>query len=71
MYTVAFYSPIIPYIIIWGALSIFVKYYINKYNIIKRRCVKLTLNKHLSIEMTEMLEYFLPLYSVSNIIFIY
>lgn len=69
MYVVAFYSPIIPIAIIWGLFALIIQYWIDKYNLIKRRSVKYNMSKDLAREMTELLEYVLIIYCASNVIF--
>lgn len=64
MYLVAFYSPIIPMGILISILGIVMFYWINKYNVVRRCSINFSLSAELSIEMTEMIEYFLPIYSV-------
>ena len=39
-------------------------YWIDKYNILRRRTVKDSIDKSLTVEMIEMLEWILPLFAV-------
>ncbi|EWS72684.1 kinase domain protein (macronuclear) [Tetrahymena thermophila SB210] len=69
MFTTAFYSPIVPMTIFWSLIGLILQYWVDKYNLIHRSCVKNNMSAELSIEMTEHLEYFLPIQSISTLIF--
>ena len=64
MFSTAFYAPIQPIVLIWGLFAILFHYWADKYTLIKRKVVRYNMSSELSIEMTEHLEYFLPIYSV-------
>ena len=66
MYLTAFYASIIPIGIFLSCFGLIISYYVSKYNIINRRTIKYSLNSSLSTEMTENLEYILPIYCVFN-----
>lgn len=68
---VSFYSTIIPIGIAWGIGTLLVQYWVDKYNLIRRRTIKYNMSKDLSREMTELLEYALIIYCVSILIFRY
>jgi len=67
MYLVSFYAPVLPSFLLWGMLSLFLTYWIDKYNLLRRRSVLDSMSTELSIEMTEMLEYCLILYALGNL----
>ncbi|KAL4484378.1 hypothetical protein ABPG74_019555 [Tetrahymena malaccensis] len=69
MFTTAFYSPIVPITIFWSLIGLILQYWVDKYNLIHRSTVKYNMSAELSIEMTEHLEYFLPIQSISTLIF--
>lgn len=46
-------------------------YWIHKYNLLYRSVVKVSQSAELSLEMTELLEYVLIIYTLSNFIFSY
>ncbi|EGR30034.1 phage head-tail family protein, putative, partial [Ichthyophthirius multifiliis] len=71
MFTTAFYAPILPTSIMWSCLALFLQYWVDKYDLLNRSTVKYNMSITLSIEMTEHLEYFLSIYSVSTLIFYY
>lgn len=67
MYLVSFYAAILPTFLLWGMLSLFLTYWIDKYNILRRRSVLDSLSTELAIEMIEMLEYCIILYTLGNL----
>lgn len=69
MYLCAFYSPIIPLGMLWCLLAILLHFWVDKYNLLRRRVVKHNMSSDLSIEMTEMLEFVLIIYCLGNLIF--
>ncbi|KRX04521.1 hypothetical protein PPERSA_04336 [Pseudocohnilembus persalinus] len=69
MYLCAFYSPILPVGMIWSILGIFLHYWIDKYNLLRRRVIKYNMSSDLSREMIEMLEFVLIIYCTGNLIF--
>ncbi|EAS02382.2 phage head-tail family protein, putative (macronuclear) [Tetrahymena thermophila SB210] len=69
MFTTAFYCPIVPITIIWSLICFILQYWIDKYNLIYRSSVKYNMSSELSLEMTEHLEYFLPIQCLSTLIF--
>lgn len=71
MYITAAYSPIIPVGSIFMLFGLILNYWTDKYNLLRRRTVKHNLSEELSIQMTEMLEYTLPLFSIANSFFFY
>ncbi|KAL4435368.1 hypothetical protein ABPG74_022851 [Tetrahymena malaccensis] len=70
MFMVAFYSPIIPIGIVYSMVAILLIYWVDKFNILRRKTIKFSQSAELSIEMTEMIEYILPIYSLSNALFL-
>ena len=71
MFLTSFYSIIIPSCILWGIFSIFLQYNVDKYLFLRKRNSKFYLGRELGTEIIEQLEYVLPLYALSNIIFYY
>lgn len=71
LFCTAFYAPILPITLFWGLLSIFLHYWTDKYTLLRTKCVKYNMSSDLSTEMTEHLEYFLPIYSCSGLMFHY
>ncbi|KAL4446608.1 hypothetical protein ABPG74_005546 [Tetrahymena malaccensis] len=72
VYSVLFYAPVFPLVLIWGILTIFFRYWIDKYNLMHKSTVKFYPSLQLCLQITEALEYCLPLYSLSNMMaFIY
>ena len=51
MWFTFFYSPAIPFGIVWSILGISIYYFIDKYNIIYRRTVKESIGKNLTFSM--------------------
>ncbi|EAR89313.2 phage head-tail family protein, putative (macronuclear) [Tetrahymena thermophila SB210] len=72
VYSVLFYAPVFPLVLIWGIMTIFLRYWIDKYNLMHKSTVKFYPSLQLCLQITESLEYCLPLYSLSNMMaFIY
>lgn len=80
MWFTFFYCPVLPMGIVislvgmifyyWYFKSIKSNYRIDKYNILRRRTVKDSIDVSLTIEMIEMLEWILPLFAVIILIYI-
>mmetsp|Transcript_11864 Transcript_11864/g.1811 ORF Transcript_11864/g.1811 Transcript_11864/m.1811 type:complete len:147 (-) Transcript_11864:194-634(-) len=71
MFTTAFYAPLLPIGLFWSLLALLFTYWIEKFKILKQRVILYNLSSHLSTEMTELLEYFLPIYCTANLVFEY
>lgn len=71
MFLTAFYTPLIPLALIYALIGIFLIYWVDKYTLLRRRTVKSALGVKLSLEMTDLLEWFLPIFCFSNILFEY
>ena len=71
MFTIAFYAPILPQALVYSLIGLICNYWVDKYKILHRRTIKCEINKDLSVEMTEMIEFILPLFAGSNIFFFY
>lgn len=69
MYMVSFYSAILPTGVFYTLVYLFISYWFDKLNILQRRTIFHSQSSGLSVEMTEMLEICLPIYSISNLIF--
>ena len=71
IYNLAFYSGILPTATLWVVLGLSLLYWIYKRQLLELRSVKQSLSNNLSIEMTEMIEYFVPIFGASFVYFIY
>ena len=71
MWFTFFYAPAIPAGILLSLLSLIFYYYIDKYNVLRRRTIKESLNRDVSIEMIELLETGLVFYGIGNVTFEY
>ena len=69
MFTAAFYAPIVPMALFWTLLSNVLEYFVDKFNITHRGSITRSLGPRLAIQMTELMEFFLIIYAVSNVIF--
>lgn len=69
MWFTFFYAPCIPLGIFFSILNLILYYYIDKYNLFKRRTVKESLDKSVSVEMIEMLEMIIIYYAIGNATF--
>lgn len=67
----SFYAPMIPIGLIISMVSIVGLYWLNKYNLLRRSMVKEQMSAELSREMTELIEYVLVIYALSNTLFEY
>lgn len=71
MFTTAFYSPLLPIGLGYTVFGLLITYWIEKYKLLRERVVDFNLSEHLSSDMTEILELFLPIYCIANLIFEY
>lgn len=71
MYFTAFYSVILPLGMVISMFGLLLTYYVDKKNILRNRTIKHTISTSLCVEMTEMVEYILPIYAGANWIFFY
>ena len=71
MYVTIFFSVLLPIGIIWSLLSLSFMYKIHKYNLIKKSTTNHVISYQLAEEVIEMLEYIIPIYGVSNVVFVY
>lgn len=69
MLMVGFYAPLIPIGLMYSMISLGLAYFIYKRLLLRYRTVKVSLNVKLSIEMTNFLELFLPIYCFGTLIF--
>lgn len=67
MLMTSFYASIIPLGILFSIAALSILYWVYKYTFIKKRTFKQSLSFNLSIEMTEILEYMIPIYCVNTI----
>ncbi|KRX03774.1 hypothetical protein PPERSA_04282 [Pseudocohnilembus persalinus] len=68
MFLVSFYASLVPMGLAWGLLNMILTYWIDKYNLLRRRSVKDNLSVELAVEMAEMLEYSFIFYTVGNLL---
>lgn len=71
MWFTFFYAPCIPLGNIFSILNLILYYYIDKYNVLRRRVIKESLGKEITFEMIEMLEYIIILFAIGNFTFSY
>lgn len=71
MFTTAFYAPLLPIGLAYSLLALFLMYWAEKYKVLNDRVIKFNLSSKLSTAMTELLEYFLPIYCIANLVFEY
>ncbi|CAD8107052.1 unnamed protein product [Paramecium sonneborni] len=71
MLMTSFYASIIPLGILFSIIALTLLYWVFKYQFLRRRTFKQSLGFNLSIEMTEILEYMIPIYCFSNFWFQY
>lgn len=64
MYICAFYADVIPIALLLGLLSLLVTYWIDKYNLLRRRSVVCNMSSDLAHDMVDILEYCLILFAV-------
>ncbi|CAD8059583.1 unnamed protein product [Paramecium sonneborni] len=67
MYVVAFYASVIPLALIITCVALVFHYWVEKYNIARRRTIKYNYSSQMSIEMIEQLELVLPIYCLTNL----
>lgn len=65
MYVVAFYAAIIPLGLVVTCIALLTHYWVEKYNVARRRTIKYNYSSVMSIQMIEQLEFVLPIYCVS------
>lgn len=66
MWFTFFYGDIIPVGILFSIMGLTLYYFVDKYNVLRRRTIKESLSKHLSIEMIEMLELIIIFTGIGN-----
>jgi len=66
MWFTFFYGDIIPLGILFSIMGLTLYYFVDKYNVLRRRTIKESLSKHLSIEMIEMLELIIIFTGIGN-----
>lgn len=64
MYVVAFYASVIPLALVITCFALLFHYWVEKFNISRRRTIKYNYSSQMSIEMIEQLELVLPIYCV-------
>lgn len=69
MWFTFFYCSCIPIGILVSAASLIYYYWVDKYNVLKRRTIKETLSREVSIEMIEMLELCVVWFALGSITF--
>lgn len=71
LFMTAFYAPIMPVCLLFSILALSFYYVCDKYILLNQCTVKRSLNFQLSVEMTEMLEFYIPIFSITQALFIY
>lgn len=69
IFITAFYAPLIPIGLLWTLIGIFFLYWIEKFKLLNCNSVKSYQGATLPNSMTEILEWFLPLYCFANLLF--
>ena len=64
------YSSIIPYSSLISAVGLVLYYWVDKYNLIKKRTVKESISEQLTFTMIDLIEIILVLHSVINLYFL-
>jgi hypothetical protein len=70
MFLTAFYSPLLPIGLVYSMLGLMMHYWVQKYILMNRRTVTSALGGSLSNNMTDILELFLPIFCIGNLLFI-
>jgi hypothetical protein len=70
MFLTAFYSPLLPIGLVYSMLGLMMHYWVQKYILINRRKVTTALGSSLSNSMTGILELFLPIFCIGNLLFV-
>ncbi|KRX05843.1 WW domain [Pseudocohnilembus persalinus] len=71
MYVTIFFATLVPIGEILSIFGLIIYYWAEKYLLTHQKSVKKTLSIHLSLQMTEYLEYVITIYSLSQIVFKY
>lgn len=69
MWFTFFYCPIVPFGTLCSIFGLFIYYWIDKYNVIKRRTIKETISKDLTFEMIELLEFIVIFHAFGDFMF--
>lgn len=69
MWFTFFYAPCIPLGNFFSMLNLILYYYIDKYNVLRRRTIKESLSKDVSLGMIEMLEFIIIFFAIGNFTF--
>lgn len=69
MFSAAFYSPVVPIVLLWTFLGIFLCYWVDKYNLLRKTSIGRALGVEIAFEMTEVMEWFLVIFGFSNFVF--
>lgn len=71
MWFTFFYGTCIPIGFFFSIITLILYYWVDKYNIIRRRTIKEVLSKDVSIEMIDNLEMIMALFPIGNFAFNY
>ncbi|KRX05997.1 hypothetical protein PPERSA_01075 [Pseudocohnilembus persalinus] len=71
MFLTALYAPLLPVCLVISLLGVIFIYWIEKYKILRKSVIQHKIGYNLSTQMTELLEYFLPLYCIADMFFQY
>jgi hypothetical protein len=64
VFLVSYYATILPIGLLWTILGLILFYWSNKYEISRNRSLKYNMSTDIAVEMIEMLEFSLVIYSV-------
>ncbi|KRW98159.1 hypothetical protein PPERSA_02137 [Pseudocohnilembus persalinus] len=69
MLSFSFYLPVLPIIGFFTLISLILLYYTYKYVLLRNRSVSFQYGNEISVELTDLLEYIIPVFCASQIIF--
>lgn len=69
LFSAAFYAPVVPIVLVWTLLGIFLCYWVDKYNILRKSSIGKALGVEIALQMTEVLEWYLIIFGVANFLF--
>lgn len=69
MWFTFFYTPIVPIGTVFSLIGLMIYYWVDKYNVVKRRTVKETISIDLTVAMIDYLEYIVILHAVGDFMF--
>ena len=69
MWFTFFYAFSLPFGIILSLVSLAIYYYVDKYNLLRRRTVKCRIGRKISVEMIELLEITIIIFALGQFVF--